>query len=88
LTPIKETSASLEEVTDDPSRHNNDTKDRELKQLVTDKQREQNMKFNTGRWTDEEHEFFLAGLRFYEKDWELIQKHVKTRGIANIRAHA
>ena len=46
------------------------------------------MKFNTGRWTDEEHELFLEGLRFYEKDWELIQQHVKTRGIANIRAHA
>lgn len=46
------------------------------------------MQFNTGRWTDEEHELFLEGLRLYEKDWELIQQHVKTRGIANIRAHA
>lgn len=46
------------------------------------------MKFNTGRWTDEEHELFLEGLRLYEKDWELVQQHVKTRGIANIRAHA
>jgi len=31
------------------------------------------MKFKTGRWTDEEHELFLEGLRMYEKDWELIQ---------------
>ena len=54
---------------------------------VTDKEREKDMKFNTGRWTDEEHELFLEGLRMYEKDWELIQQHVKSRGIANIRAH-
>ena len=39
---------------------------------ITDKEREQNMKFNTGRWSDEELELFLEGLRMYEKDWELI----------------
>lgn len=57
------------------------------KKDMTDKEKESNMKFKTGRWTDEEHELFLEGLRMYEKDWELIQQHVKTRGIANIRAH-
>lgn len=87
LTPIKETSMSLEEVTEDVSRQNTESKESQSKQ-ITDKQREQNMKFNTGRWTDAEHELFLEGLRYYEKDWELIQQHVKTRGIANIRAHA
>ena len=87
LPPIKETSMSLEEVTEDVSRQNNESKEAQSKQ-ITDKIREQNMKFNTGRWTDEEHELFLEGLRFYEKDWELIQQHVKTRGIAYIRAHA
>lgn len=71
LTPIKETSMSLEEVTEDVSRQHTESKESQIKQ-VTDKQREQNMKFNTGRWTDAEHELFLEGLRYYEKDWELI----------------
>ena len=78
----------MEETIDHSERHNSETDDsKKKKDHVTDKEREQNMKFNTGRWTDEEHELFLEGLRMYEKDWELIQKHVKTRGIANIRAH-
>ena len=41
-----------------------------------------------GRWTDEEHELFLEALRFYGKDWTMIQRHVKTRDVTNIRAHA
>lgn len=55
---------------------------------MTDKEREQNETFKTGRWTDEEHELFLEGIRKFGKDWELVKQHVKTRGIANIRAHA
>ena len=80
---IKEMSSAMEDSTHEKSENVKSKKPSH----VTDKEREQNMKFNTGRWTDEEHELFLEGLRMYEKDWELIQQHVKTRGIANIRAH-
>jgi len=39
---------------------------------MTDKERELNQIFNTGRWTDEEHELFLEGIRKYGKDWEIV----------------
>lgn len=41
-----------------------------------------------GRWSAEEHERFLEALRIYGKDWSMIQSHVKTRDVTNIRAHA
>ena len=41
-----------------------------------------------GRWTVKEHERFLEALRIYGKDWTMIQRHVKTRQVTNIRAHA
>ena len=41
-----------------------------------------------GRWTQEEHEKFLDALRQYGKDWHMIQRHVKTRKVTNVRAHA
>ena len=46
------------------------------------------MKEAKGRWTQEEHELFLEALRTYGKDWTMLQRHIKTRGITNIRAHA
>ena len=41
-----------------------------------------------GRWSPEEHELFLEALRIYAKDWTMIELHVKTRDVTNIRAHA
>lgn len=41
-----------------------------------------------GRWSPEEHERFLEALRIYAKDWTMIEMHVKTRDVTNIRAHA
>ena len=41
-----------------------------------------------GRWTVKEHERFLEALRIYGKDWTMIQRHVKSRQVTNIRAHA
>lgn len=44
--------------------------------------------YNSGRWTDEEHERFLEALRIHGKDWEKIQKYVGTRDGVHIRSHA
>lgn len=41
-----------------------------------------------GRWSAEEHERFLEALRKYAKDWTMIEMHVQTRDVTNIRAHA
>ena len=71
IATIKEESATMEESTLDKADGGKSKKSPKSAQ-VTDKVREKNMKFNTGRWTDEEHELFLEGLRMYEKDWELI----------------
>ena len=41
-----------------------------------------------GRWTEEEHQRFLASLRAYGKDWYRVEEHIGTRSSAQIRSHA
>lgn len=42
----------------------------------------------TGRWTHEEHELFIKGLRLHNKQWKLIAELIQTRTIVQIRTHA
>lgn len=35
--------------------------------------------FQTGRWTEDEHERFLTALNIYGWDWSKVQNYVKTR---------
>lgn len=49
----------------------------------------ENSKRSKGRWTKEEHEHFLIGLRECGRDWEAIQRdYVPTRSVTQIRTHA
>lgn len=32
-----------------------------------------------GKWTDEEHSKFVAGLKLFGKNWNMIRQHVGTR---------
>lgn len=41
-----------------------------------------------GRWTTEEHNLFLQGLKKYNKQWKQIAELVKTRTVVQIRTHA
>ena len=41
-----------------------------------------------GRWTKEEHNKFVDGLRKYGKNWKLIEDYVNTRSGSQIRSHA
>lgn len=41
-----------------------------------------------GRWTQEEHERFLAALKLYGKNWFKVQEHVGTRKAEQVRSHA
>ncbi|OQS02731.1 Zinc (Zn2)-Iron (Fe2) Permease (ZIP) Family [Thraustotheca clavata] len=45
-------------------------------------------KYNQGRWTTEEHNLFLDGLRKYGRQWYNVVKLVKTRSVTQIRTHA
>jgi SHAQKYF class myb-like DNA-binding protein len=49
----------------------------------------------TGRWTKEEHERFMQGIRStnkgllqYGKNWKLVEQVVHTRTAAQVRSHA
>ncbi|KAG5190724.1 hypothetical protein JKP88DRAFT_141951, partial [Tribonema minus] len=42
----------------------------------------------TGRWTAEEHERFLQGLREHNKQWKLIADLIRTRTVVQVRTHA
>jgi len=41
-----------------------------------------------GRWTKEEHQKFIEGLKRYGKNWKQVEEHVGTRNGAQIRSHA
>jgi len=45
-------------------------------------------KENTGRWTEEEHQLFIQGLRLHKKQWKQIAELIKTRTVVQIRTHA
>jgi hypothetical protein len=34
---------------------------------------------NEGKWTDEEHNKFINGLKLFGKNWNMIRQHVGTR---------
>ena len=41
-----------------------------------------------GRWTQEEHDKFLEGLKLFGKDWRRIEEYIGSRTCAQIRSHA
>lgn len=44
--------------------------------------------YNTGRWTEKEHQDFLKGLRKYGKNWDMLAYSVLTRSATQVRSHA
>lgn len=42
----------------------------------------------SGRWTKEEHQKFIEGLKLFGKNWKQVEEHVGTRNGAQIRSHA
>lgn len=42
----------------------------------------------TGRWSEEEHDRFIAALRKHGKDWSRIALYIPTRTVVQIRTHA
>jgi SHAQKYF class myb-like DNA-binding protein len=47
-----------------------------------------NIKFNSGRWSKEEHNKFIKGLIEFGNDWKMVQKIIRTRSSSQSRSHA
>lgn len=47
-----------------------------------------NSKKTFGRWTKEEHQRFIEGLKLFGKNWKKVEEYVSTRNGAQIRSHA
>jgi len=45
-------------------------------------------KKSAGRWTSEEHNHFLHGLKLYGREWKLVANCIPTRTSSQIRSHA
>jgi MYB-related transcription factor LHY len=43
---------------------------------------------HNGRRTEAEHNRFIEGLKLYGKDWRLIEEHIGTRTVSQMRSHA
>ena len=44
--------------------------------------------FNSGRWSEEEHQRFIDGILEYGNEWKNVQKIIKTRSSTQARSHA
>ena len=44
--------------------------------------------FQSGKWTDEEHEKFIEGILNYGNEWKKVQQIIKTRSSTQARSHA
>ncbi|CAM9314426.1 unnamed protein product, partial [Scytosiphon promiscuus] len=65
--------------------------DQKLRQLIPAEAEEEAMgiRRNKGRWTSEEHEAFLLGLRLFKRDnWAAVAAVVPTRTVLQVRTHA
>ena len=49
---------------------------------------ESKIKFNSGRWKEEEHNKFIEAILEYGNEWKKVQKIIKTRSSTQARSHA
>jgi len=59
-----------------------------LRRKSGEKREEPPLEKQHGRWSPKEHDRFLEALKLFGKNWEKIEKHVRSRDVVNIRAHA
>eukprot|EP00511_Aplanochytrium_stocchinoi_P003497 CAMPEP_0204829292 /NCGR_PEP_ID=MMETSP1346-20131115/7408_1 /ASSEMBLY_ACC=CAM_ASM_000771 /TAXON_ID=215587 /ORGANISM="Aplanochytrium stocchinoi, Strain GSBS06" /LENGTH=116 /DNA_ID=CAMNT_0051958969 /DNA_START=132 /DNA_END=478 /DNA_ORIENTATION=+ len=78
---------AIEPASTDPSpQTENKMKDYPQKPVYTDIK--DKSKYRRGRWTAQEHQIFLAGLKIHGKNWKNISFFVKTRSSVQTRTHA
>ena len=49
---------------------------------------EEDVDYNNGRWSEDEHRRFLEATALYGSKWEKVKEHVQTRSARQIRSHA
>mmetsp|Transcript_25951 Transcript_25951/g.38383 ORF Transcript_25951/g.38383 Transcript_25951/m.38383 type:complete len:436 (+) Transcript_25951:111-1418(+) len=54
----------------------------------THREEKRRTKGTSGRWTREEHEAFLEGLKIHGREWKKVAERITTRTSAQIRSHA
>ena len=63
-----------------------------LEQVVSKENQSNNanskISHSSGRWTKEEHQKFIEGLKKFGKNWKQVEEYVGTRNGAQIRSHA
>ena len=47
-----------------------------------------NNEYNSGRWTNEEHQKFIEGILNYGNEWKRVQSIIRTRSSTQARSHA
>jgi SHAQKYF class myb-like DNA-binding protein len=71
--------------------HNQETKARSAALLVAAQQyysSQDHKQVTLGRWSKEDHDKFVEGLRLFGKDWKKIEEFIGTRTGSQIRSHA
>jgi SHAQKYF class myb-like DNA-binding protein len=84
---IEEKSSSTKRALKDAEKGNSPTKKQRRMQNKSAKKPAM-MNTLTGRWTKDEHEKFLDGIRIYGKEWKKIASMIDTRTVVQIRTHA
>ena len=71
------------------SQNENFLENYEIQLNISSKDGEKNgNEFQSGKWTDEEHEKFIEGILNYGNEWKKVQQIIKTRTSAQARSHA
>ena len=52
------------------------------------KNESEDLSYNSGRWTEEEHQKFIEGILEYGNEWKKVRKIIKTRTSTQARSHA
>lgn len=55
---------------------------------INTNEEQEEIKFNTGRWSGEEHQQFIEAMFLYGNEWKRVQQHIKTRSSTQARSHA
>ena len=68
--------------------NDNNINENNLKNLDKTNNDNNNIKFNNGRWSEEEHKKFIEGILEYGNEWKNVQNVIKTRSSTQARSHA